>query len=115
MRHGKLFNEFINRNPWPVTLTEAAHQALDDLLEAEGREQVGDEGKSLKVVIDLFERAFGLLGYFPPDDKFFTDPRPSVQDMSIWLVVALPGKNIMVKAQYRLQDHQCVVTELWVK
>jgi hypothetical protein len=113
MKSKNMFSEFIRHNPWPVSLTAEAHQALDELIEAEGF--IGDGGKSQKIAINIIQRALVLLGTFPPDERYFTDPRPSIQDMSIWLVVTIPGKNIMVKAQYRLSDHQCVVTELWVK
>jgi hypothetical protein len=71
--------------------------------------------KSNKVVLGVARIAFGMLSTFPPDDEFFKDPLPSLNDPSIWRVVTAKGKQILIKAEYRLREKKCVVTEFAIK
>ena len=113
MKFGKLFDDFRKLNPWPVVNTEQVESVLDGLMKDE--EQNAEGGKTQRLIIELFQKATHLLRNFPPDDTFFTDPRPYLFDVTVWLVVSQAHKKIMLKAEYRLYEHLCVVTEFSVK
>lgn len=113
MKQSKLYEQFKRLNPWPVRFKDAAQKVLDDLIREEAGK--GDQGKSQKLILDLFKGAAEHLKTFPPDDRFFTDPRPSLANVQIWLVVTLPHKKVLVKAEYTLEDHLCWVTEIGVR
>ncbi len=113
MKTHKLFEEFRKLNPWPVLFDGPANAVLDALVKAEEGKEEGE--KSQKLLIDLISKAALVLKTFPPDDNFFTDPRPSLDNLHIWLVVSVGHKKVLVKAQYRLDEHICWITELGLK
>lgn len=111
MKYGKLFEDFRKLNPWEVVFTPEVKRVLTAL----ATEDEIPEGKSNRLVLEITEKAFEVLTTFPPNDSFFTDPRPSLQDLTVWLVVTLPHKKVLIKAEYRLEERRCWVTEFGIK
>ena len=113
MKQSNLFKEFKNLNPWPVLFEDTANARLEAMLMAE--EEKKEKGTSQRLIIDLISKATTALKTFPPDDSIFTDPMPSLDNLHIWLVVTLGHKKILLKAQYRLDEKVCAVTDIGVK
>ena len=113
MKFGKLYEDFKKLNPWLVESTELVLERLEKLMEEEGKAKDGE--KSQRLVLELFQKVTVMLANFPPDDTFFTDPKPFLYDLSIWLVVTHSHKKIRVKAEYRLHEHRCLITDWVVK
>jgi hypothetical protein len=113
MKKSNLFEKLRQLNPWPVTLTKEVAKAIDSIKRVE--EGLLGNIKSQRIILDLFERAIVALSTFPPDDQIFTDPRPYLYDIRVWLVVTQSHRKIIVKAEYHFNEHECIITDFGVR
>ena len=93
----KLYEEFIKLNPWPVEFEEGITP------------QVSVYYLKHPSVISVLENIVSALETFPPDDKYFEDPRPSLHDMRIWLTVSEGSLWFRLKVEYRLDQKTCFI------
>jgi hypothetical protein len=95
----KLYEEFIKLNPWSVEFEDGATP------------QVSVYCSRHPSIVSVLEKVVLKLETFPPDDRYFEDPRPSLHDMRIWLTVSEGSLRFRLKVEYRLDQKTCFIVD----
>jgi len=99
----KLYQDFINANPWPVEFDELVKPKIEVYYEQHPS------------IVSVLDKVVSKLETFPPDPDYFEKPRPSLHDARMWVTVSEGRLRFMLKVEYWLAQKTCFIVEFLPK